>query len=106
MSSRKFNNITDARGGAAIAVRVVTRSAKTEIVGVEEDSGALKVRLMASPAGDPAANKELIAYLAERLDVPADKLMIVIGADSRDKMISVEGITTADVEQRLFGNAE
>lgn len=96
---RKFE-ITDAKGGAAFSVRVVTRATATEIAGLNED-GVLKVRLMASPAGDASANKELVDYLAQRLDVAKDRIEIVAGADGRDKLVSVEGITTAEVEAKL-----
>jgi uncharacterized protein YggU (UPF0235/DUF167 family) len=97
--NRKFE-ITDARGGAAFAVRVVTRAATSELVGKQED-GTLKVRLVSPSAGDPAANEELVTLLAERLQVAKNKIEIVAGANSRDKMISVEGISTAEVENRL-----
>ena len=53
--SRRFE-ITDARGGAALTVRVVTQAERTEIAGVQDD-GVLKIRLIASPAGAPAANQ-------------------------------------------------
>ena len=99
--NRKFE-ITDARGGAAFAVRVVTRAEVSEIVGTQED-GALRVRLIASPAGDPAANQELVDLLSKQLQVPPNKIEIVAGANGRDKMISVEGITTADLESRFGG---
>ncbi len=97
--ARKFE-ITDAKGGAAFTVRVVTRSAHTELAGIQED-GALKIRLIASPAGDPAANKELVDFLAGHLGVAANKIEIVAGANGRDKLISVEGVSTADVEAKL-----
>jgi uncharacterized protein len=96
---RKFE-ITDAKGGAAFTVRVVTRAAATELAGVQED-GVLKVRLIASPAGDPAANKELVEFLAKYLGVPINKVEIVAGANGRDKLVSVEGVSTADVEEKL-----
>lgn len=99
--NRKFE-ITDARGGAAFAVRVVTRAAASEIVGTQED-GSLKVRLISPSAGDPSANLELISLLAEQLDVAKERVEIVAGANGRDKMISVEGISTADVEVRFGG---
>lgn len=97
--SRKFE-ITDAKGGAAFTVRVVTRAANTEFAGLQED-GMLKIRLVNSPAGDPKANEELVNFLATQLGVPHTKIEIVAGADGRDKLISVEGITTADVEAKL-----
>lgn len=99
--NRKFE-ITDARGGAAFAVRVVTRADASEIVGTQED-GALRVRLVASPAGDAAANDELVNLLAQHLQVEPNRIEIVAGANGRDKMISVEGITTADLDARFGG---
>lgn len=98
---RKFE-ITDAKGGAAFTVRVVTRAVNTEIVGTQDD-GVLKVRLVESPAGAPEANDELRNFLAGKLDVPLEKIEIVAGQDGRDKLVSVEGISTADVESKLGG---
>lgn len=99
MEKRNFK-ITDARGGTAIPVRVVTQSETSGLAGVQED-GMLKVRLMASPAGDPAANAELIALIADALGIPYNKIEIVAGASAREKILSVEGLTTDEVEARL-----
>lgn len=99
MPDREFK-ITDARGGAALGVRVTTRATSTEIAG-RLDDGTLKVRLQASPAGDPAANKELTEFLAQRLGVELEKIEIVAGHDSRDKILSIEGLTTDQVEDKL-----
>ena len=98
MNNRKFE-ITDAKRGAAFTVRVVTRAQRNEIVGVQEDR-SLKIRLTASPA-EGQANEALIKFLAERLGVPESAIEIVAGKESRDKWISVEGISTTDVEERL-----
>jgi uncharacterized protein (TIGR00251 family) len=98
-ANRKFE-ITDARGGAALNIRVVTQADKTEIVGIQED-GALKVRLMASPAGDPAANRELIELLARVLNVPVKSIEIVVGEGGREKIVSIEGISIEQVEKAL-----
>jgi len=99
MADRKFE-ITDARGGSALGVRVVTRAAETELAG-RTDEGTLKIRLKASPAGDPAANTELLDFLASKLGVEKSKLEIVAGEDKRDKILSVEGMTSVEVEQKL-----
>jgi uncharacterized protein (TIGR00251 family) len=93
-------NITDARSGAAFTVRVVTRAQRDELVGIQED-GSLKIRLMASPA-EGQANTALIKFLAGRLNVPESAIEIVAGHQHRDKMITVEGISTAEVEARLM----
>lgn len=99
--TRKFE-FTDAKGGAAFTVRVVTRAVNTELVGLQED-GSLKVRLQAQSAGDAAANEELINFLAGQLGVSVDAIEIVAGENGRDKLVSVEGITTAIVEEKLGG---
>ena len=99
MSDRKFE-ITDARGGAAIGVRVVTRASSTELVGRNEDN-TIKIRLQATPAGDPSANSELIEFLASKLGVEAGKIEIVAGESKRDKILSIEGMTVQGVEEKL-----
>src|SRR3954464_9377149 len=101
-ANRKFE-ITDARGGAALSIRVVTQAERTELAGVQDD-GVLKVRLVASPAGDPAANKELIEFLAARLGVSTDHIEIVAGEGGREKIVSVEGVTSDQVEAMISGN--
>jgi len=99
MSDRKFE-ITDARGGAALGVRVVTRAAETELAGRNEDN-TLKIRLKATPAGDPSANKELVEFLADKLGVETSKIEIVAGESKRDKILSIEGMTVQQVEEKL-----
>ena len=99
MADRKFE-ITDARGGVALGVRIVTRANQTEIVGRNEDS-TLKIRLQASPAGSKEANKELIDFLASQLKVASNRIEIVAGEESRDKILSIEGLTPDQVEEKL-----
>ena len=97
---RKKFEIKDAVGGAAFSVRVVTRATRAEIVGIQED-GVLKVRLTASPADGNAVNEELVAFLAQRLRVASNAIEIVAGLSGREKLISVDGIQPADLEERL-----
>ena len=98
-ANRKFQ-ITDARGGAALNIRVVTQATKTELAGVQDD-GVLKIRLKASPASSPAANKELIEFLAARLGVSTDHIEVVAGETGREKIVSVEGVSVDQVEAML-----
>ncbi len=96
--NRKFE-ITDAKRGVAFAVKVITRAQKNEIVGVQDDN-ILKIRLTASPA-EGQANSALIKFLAQTLGVAENQIEIVAGADKSDKMISVSGLSTAEVEEKL-----
>ncbi|HRE47913.1 MAG TPA: DUF167 domain-containing protein [Aggregatilineales bacterium] len=100
MTTRKDDHkFSNAKLGAAFAVRLVTRAQRDEVVGVQED-GTLKIRLTAPPT-DGQANAALIAFLASRLGVPEKAVEIIAGHDHRDKMISIEGVTTADIDERL-----
>jgi uncharacterized protein YggU (UPF0235/DUF167 family) len=97
--NRKFE-ITDAKSGSAFPVRVTTRATEAEVVGVD-DENILRVRLVASPAGEPAANQELIALLASFLEVDASKIEIVAGLEGREKLVSIEGVSVDDLEAKL-----
>lgn len=103
MPEERNFEITDAKGGAAFTVRVVTRATNTEVVGINDD-GSLRIRLKASPAGDPAANQELVNFLADMLSVAPGQIEIVAGVNGREKVIAIEGITTADLESKLAGD--
>lgn len=96
---RKFE-IKDAVGGAAFSVRIVTRAVRAEIAGAQED-GVLKIRLTSSPTDPDAINRELVAFLADRLGVNPDAIQIVAGLKGREKLISVDGIQPSDLEERL-----
>lgn len=95
---REFR-ITDAQHGAAFTVRVVTRADAVAIAGLQDD-GALKIRLTESPAGG-RANEQLVAFLAEVLDVNPDQIEIVAGGDKPNKIISVEDVVPSQIEARL-----
>ena len=96
---REFK-ITDAKQGAAFTVHVVPRAGKNEIAG--QMGEAIKVRLMAPPV-EGKANKALIAFLAEQLGVRKSQVEIVAGQTSRNKVISVLGLSPVEVEKRLLG---
>jgi uncharacterized protein (TIGR00251 family) len=100
---RKFE-ITDAQHGAAFTVRAITRASKLEVVGVQDD-GSLKIRLTESPAGG-AANRQLIQFMAEILEVDQDQIEIVAGADKPNKIISVKDVTPAWVEEHLAADED
>jgi uncharacterized protein (TIGR00251 family) len=84
-------------------VRLVPRASRDEITGVLD--GVLRVRLHAPPV-DGAANDALVAFLADRLDVPRRGVRIVTGATSRTKVIEVEGVSSAAVERLAVARVE
>jgi len=96
---RKFE-IKDAVGGAAFAVHVITRAERAEIAGVHE-GGALRIRLTSSPSEPDRVNEELVAFLAQWLHVRPDAIEIVAGLKGRDKLVSVDGLDPAVLDDRL-----
>lgn len=100
MIPREFR-ITDAQHGAAFTVRVITRANDLEIVGLQDD-GSLKIRLTESPA-EGRANAQLVAFLSTILDVDVAQIAIVAGEDKPNKIISVEDVSPALIEERLLG---
>ncbi|MBP8951174.1 MAG: DUF167 domain-containing protein [Armatimonadetes bacterium] len=75
---------------ATLRLRVIPRARKDEIAG--ERDGAVVVRLQAPPV-EGAANKALLKFLAKQLGVRPGDLTIASGAQSRDKIVRVEGLT-------------
>lgn len=80
-----------------ITVRVIPRSSKNQ---VSWEGDMLKVWLTAPPV-DGAANEALLKLLATRLNVSRRSLHIVQGAAGRRKTLEIEGITLADLIQKL-----
>lgn len=86
--------------GAALAVRVVPGASKNEIVAILED-GTLRIRLTAPPV-EGRANRALIEFLADVLEVSRSQVDIVAGENSRNKLISIIGIDPHTVQERLL----
>jgi len=85
-------------GTVTFAVRVVPRSRRNQVAGVEGE--ALKVRLTAPPV-EGKANKSLVRFLADVLGVHRGDIAIVVGERARQKVIRVKGLTAAQVRARL-----
>ena len=87
-------SITEANGSVTLAVRVVPRSSRNQIAGVE--GGALKIKLTAPPV-EGAANVALIEFIAEWLGVRRRAVSIVSGDKARHKLVRVAGVTQEQV---------
>lgn len=80
------------------AVRVQPRASRSQIAG--ELDGALKVRLAAPPV-DGEANDELIRLLARLFDLPRSQVALLAGQTSKNKLVSVSGISREACERIL-----
>jgi uncharacterized protein (TIGR00251 family) len=83
---------------ATIAVKVVPRAARDEIVGWLGD--ALKIRIAAPPT-DGRANAALESLLAAALGVPRRSVRVTSGHGAARKLVEVEGLERNEVERLL-----
>jgi len=83
-----------------IAVKVVPRATKNEIVGWLE--GALKIRIQAPPE-DGRANRALEELLAEALGLKKNAVTVASGRSSSRKRVEVVGLTRDEIVRRLGG---
>jgi hypothetical protein len=86
----------DAR--AWVSVRVVPRASRTRLA--RDPTGALRAYLTAAPV-DGAANRALIALVADHLGVAKRDVELTRGERARDKVLCVHGLTPDAVERRL-----
>jgi uncharacterized protein (TIGR00251 family) len=84
--------------GTHITVKVTPNAGRNEITGVKE--GVWQIRIGAAP-DKGKANKELVDYLAETLDIKKSSIVIARGETSRNKTIIIQGLTEADITARL-----
>lgn len=95
--------MTGTPDGVQLSVRVVACAARTTLDGVV--AGALRVRLAAPPV-EGAANRALVAFLAELLDLPKRDVTIARGERGRQKLVLVRGLPPDELCRRLVGNQE
>lgn len=99
MASKEFY-LHDGKKGSALAIRVTPRASRNEIVEILSD-GTVRIRLTAPPTEDKA-NKALIQFLAEVLNVSKSQIEIVAGITGRDKLVSIIDLDADTVHQKIL----
>ena len=84
--------------GITLKVRVQPRASRDQVVGYQGDT--LRLRVKAVPQHGKA-NEAVVSLLAETLSVPKNRVQIVRGHSSRDKLVVVESLTPAEAQRRL-----
>jgi uncharacterized protein len=82
----------------SIVVQAHPRAKRNEVVRFEEGVWHLKI---AAPPTEGKANKVLIDFLSEILDVSKSSITIEKGVASHRKLIFIEGITKKMAEEKL-----
>ena len=86
--------------GTRLALKVVPNAGRNEITGFKD--GVLHVKI-AAPPEKGKANKELIGFLAERLGAKKTSISIIKGHTSRNKVVSIQGISNEVLLRRISG---
>lgn len=85
-----------------MAARIyLTASPGAKVSSIERAAdGSLRVRVAAPPV-EGKANRELVRFLAERLEVPPSSVRIAKGVGVRYKTVEVAGLTVEEALERL-----
>jgi uncharacterized protein (TIGR00251 family) len=86
---------------AKIAVQIYPGASKNEVMGMVND--VLRIKIAAPPVKGKA-NKELIDYLSHLLGISKDRLDILKGHTSKNKLISIDGLSKVSVLEKLLSN--
>jgi uncharacterized protein (TIGR00251 family) len=82
-----------------LRLRVHPNASRNEVTGFT--NGILQVKVAAPPVKGKA-NSELIAFLSKTLGVNKSSLTIAKGHASRNKVITIDGLSQNDVINRLL----
>jgi uncharacterized protein len=83
---------------ARVAITVSPGAARTELVGRHGDGWRARI---AAPPERGRANRALVELVAELVDVPRDRIIIVGGATARRKVLWVDGLDAEELDRRL-----
>lgn len=84
-------------GGVRLAVRLTPRASRDAFAGLAADADGRQVLLirLSAPPVEGAANRALVAFLADALGLRKADVMIRAGETSRQKLLHVQGDASA-----------
>lgn len=92
------HHITDAASGTALAVRIEPGAHCDEVATIGAD-GAVEIRLAVPEAESDTA---LVNFLAELLSANPRDIEILVGRDSRKKLVTIMNVNAVEVERLLL----
>lgn len=84
-----------------LKLKVIPGASRTAISGWLDD--ALKIQVAAAPERGKA-NKAVVALLCESLGLPRRAVRVLQGETSQLKVIEIDGLSLAEIRQRLSRN--
>jgi len=82
-----------------ISLKVQPNAGHNEVVGLV--NGLWKIKI-AAPPEKGKANKELVDYLSRLLDIKKDRINILRGQTSHNKVIEIEGIDQESLSEKML----
>lgn len=82
-----------------LKLRVTPRASRNAVVGERTDS--IAVKLTAAPVKG-AANKALLSFLSDKLNISRGSISIVGGETAREKRVHIDGLTLPEARARLL----
>jgi len=98
MTSQDQFEVFTKSGVNCLRVRIQPRACRNEIAGTH--GNALKIRLTAPPIED-RANRQLLDFLSELLDLRKDQVSILTGLHSRTKTVGILQLTESEIVDRI-----
>jgi uncharacterized protein len=82
-------------------VHLIPGSKLNQVIGYMDD-GSLKIKIKAKPV-EGRANKGLVKYLSDFLDIRESDIEIISGISSRNKIIRIRNIDSVGLQQKILG---
>lgn len=102
MTTDRNFDLHDGKFGAAITVRITPRASKNEIAEILND-GTIRIHLTAASV-ENQANLALVQFLATILQLAPASIEIVAGHSGKDKLVTILGLDSSTVHQRIIKN--
>ena len=93
-----MNFIRERNDGVSLSLRVKPGAGRTGIVG--EEGRRLVIQISAPPV-EGKANRELISFLAKKLDIPKSRISFLIGEKGREKALLIAGSSKKEIERKI-----
>ena len=93
----------DSNKDTIISLRVTPGAKRNAVLAHTEGVWCIKI---AAPPVEGKANDELVVYLSKLLGVRKSNLSVLKGQTSRNKLVSVAGLSQAEIELKLTAEME
>ena len=81
-----------------LTIQIQPRAKRSEVLGFTD--GILKLKIAAPPI-EGKANKEVISFLSDVLDIPKSNIDLEHGHTSKNKVIAINGLDRESIYERI-----